>query len=78
MREGQWSEAIAIGKLNFVAKVKSELGLKASRREVIDEGVTYVLREPSETYGPNYSRKNEALSAENTRFWKENSELTAT
>jgi hypothetical protein len=35
VREGRWSEAIAIGKLNFVAKVKSELGLKASRREVI-------------------------------------------
>jgi hypothetical protein len=30
VREGRWSEATAIGKLNFVAKVKSELGLKGS------------------------------------------------
>ena len=34
-REGRWSEAIAIGKLNFVAKVESELGFKAAHREVI-------------------------------------------
>ena len=78
VREGRWSEAIAIGKLNFVTKVKSELGLKASHREVIDEGGTYALREQSEAYGPNFSRKNEALSSENTRFWNENSEVTAT
>jgi len=29
-REGQWSEAIAVGNLNFVEKVKSELGSKAA------------------------------------------------
>ena len=38
----------------FCSNVKSELGLKASRREVIDEGGTYALREPSEAYGPNF------------------------
>ena len=58
VREGRWSEAIAIGKLNFVTKMKSELGLKGSRREVIDESGTYALREQSEAYGPNFSRKN--------------------
>ena len=52
VREGRWSEAIAIGKLNFVTKMKSELGLKGSRREVIDEGGTYAIREQSEAYGP--------------------------
>jgi putative transposase len=29
-REGWWSEAVAVGNLNFVEKVKSELGLKAA------------------------------------------------
>jgi hypothetical protein len=67
-----------VGKLNFVTKVKSELGLKGSRREVIDEGSTYALRESSEAYGPDISRKNEVLSSENTRFWNKNYELTAT
>jgi hypothetical protein len=64
--------------LNFVAKVKSELGFKAARREVIDEGGTYALREESEAYESNLTGKNEALSSKNTRFWRENSELTAT
>jgi hypothetical protein len=29
-RESQWSEAIAVGNLNLVEKVKSELGIKAA------------------------------------------------
>ena len=40
VREGRWSEAIAVGKLNFVARVKSELGFKAVHREVIKSGGT--------------------------------------
>jgi putative transposase len=43
-REGWWSEAIAVGNLNFVEKVKSELGFKAAGREVIEGGGTNVLR----------------------------------
>src|SRR3989337_661492 len=68
VREGRWSEAIAIGNLNFVVKVKSELGFKAARLEMIDEGGTYALREESEAYGSNLTDKNEALSSKNTRF----------
>jgi putative transposase len=34
-REGRWSEAIAVGNLNFVERVKSELGFKAAHLEVI-------------------------------------------
>ena len=64
--------------LNFVEKVKNELGFKAAHREVIEGGGTYALREQSEGYGANFSGKNEALSSENTRFSNENSELTAT
>jgi hypothetical protein len=49
--------AIAGGNLNYVQKVKSELGFKAARREVIDEGSTYALREEGEAYGSNLSVK---------------------
>jgi hypothetical protein len=76
-REGQWSEAIAVGNLNFVEKVKSQLGSKAAHREVIEGGGTYALREQSEAYGSDFTGKNEVLSSENTRFWNENSEFTA-
>ena len=76
-REGRWSEAIAVGNLNFVEEAKSELGFKAAHREVIEGGGKYALWERREPYGSNFTGKNEVLSSENTRFWKENSEFTA-
>jgi putative transposase len=51
VREGRWSEAIA-RQVELCSKVKSELGLKGSRREVIDEGGTYALREQGEAMNP--------------------------
>ncbi len=77
-REGRWSEAIAVGNLNFVENVKSELGFKAAHREMSEDGGTYALREESEAYVSNFTGENEALSPENTRFWNDNSELRAT
>jgi hypothetical protein len=74
-REGRWSEAIAVGNLNFVEKVKSELGFKAAHRGLIEGGGTYALWERREPYGSNFTGKNEVLSSENTRFWNENSEF---
>jgi hypothetical protein len=64
--------------LSVVEKVKSQLGFKATHREVIDGGGPYMLPEQSEAYGPNLTDKNEALSSENTRFGNKNSELTPT
>ena len=35
VRDAQWSEAVAVGSLAFVEKVKSELEFKAAHRELI-------------------------------------------
>jgi hypothetical protein len=35
MRDARWSEAVAVGSLAFVEKVKGELGIKAAHRELI-------------------------------------------
>ena len=35
VRDARWSEAVAVGSLAFVGKVKIELGFKAAHREVI-------------------------------------------
>ena len=35
VRDARWSEAVAVGSLAFVEKVKSELEYKAAVREVI-------------------------------------------
>src|SRR5262245_6174854 len=35
VRDARWTEAVAVGSLAFVEKVKSELGFKAAHRKVI-------------------------------------------
>jgi hypothetical protein len=50
VRDARWSEAVAVGSLAFVEKVKSELGIKAVRRELEQVDGTYALRESGEAY----------------------------
>ena len=45
MRDDRWSESIAVGSLAFVDKVKSELGVRATHRDVVEVEGTYALRE---------------------------------
>ena len=56
MQYDRWSEAIAVGSFSFVKKVKSELGVKATHREVVQRDETYTLREPDDTYGARNDR----------------------
>jgi putative transposase len=77
-RDDRWSESLAVGRLDFVEKVKNELGFKAAHREAIEIDGTYALREQREAYGADFAGESEALSSENTRFWDENSEVAAT
>ncbi len=78
----QWAmvnrKPLAVGNLNFVEQVKSELGSKAARRQVTELEGSAVLREDSEAYGADFGGENEPLSFENSRFWKEFSGTTAT
>ena len=71
VREANWSEAVAVGSLSFVNKMKGELGFKAAHREVTELGASYALREEGEAYGRFFGGENEVLRAENTRFWNE-------
>jgi putative transposase len=71
VREANWSEAVAVGSLSFVNKLKGELGFKAAHRQATELAASYALREEGEAYGPIFGGESEALSAENTRFWNE-------
>ena len=73
-REDRWSEALAVGSLAFVERVKNDLGVKAAHREVLAADGTYALREPSEAYTRNLTGENKALSSENTLPWNESPE----
>ena len=44
VRDDRRSEAIAVGSLAFVDKVKSELGVKAMHRDVAEVSGMYTLR----------------------------------
>jgi hypothetical protein len=74
VKKGRWSEAIAVGSLAFVEKIKGELGSKAMHCEVEQFEGTHVLREESEVYGFKSAGENESLSPENTVFWNESFE----
>ncbi|MCK7504601.1 MAG: hypothetical protein MZV70_11280 [Desulfobacterales bacterium] len=45
LREGKWSESIAVGSESFVMMTKEKLGIKAKGREVVGEDGSYALRE---------------------------------
>jgi hypothetical protein len=66
----RWSEAVAVGSLAFVEKVKTELGIKALYRELEQVDGSYALREPGEAYRAQSDIESEALSAKNTLPWK--------
>jgi hypothetical protein len=74
LRDDRWSEAIAVGSLTFVERVKSELGSRAIHRAVerIDGGS--VLREEREAYDGDLGIKSTPLRLKNTISWDENAE----
>jgi len=78
VQDDRWSEAIAVGSLAFVDRVRSELGVKAMHREVVQLGGTYTLREEREAYGADFASENDTLRLDNTISWEENIESAKT
>jgi hypothetical protein len=76
VRDDRWSEAIGVGSLAFVDKVRS--GFKGVHRQVTEVAGTYTLREQSEPYAGDLDSESERLSLENTIFWDENAETAET
>ena len=72
MRDGKWSESIAVGNESFVTMTKEKLGFKAKGREVVGGDGGYVLREPPAPYNSILGDENEALRPENAYFWDDN------
>ena len=72
------SQAIAVGTLSFVDKVKNELGVKAMYREVAHVRGMDTLRERNEAYVGNFASENDALRPDNAILWEKNAESTET
>ncbi|MGQ9646403.1 MAG: transposase [Thermodesulfobacteriota bacterium] len=72
LRDGKWSESVAVGSELFVRMTKEKLGFKAKGREVIGENESYVLRESPAPYNSILEHQNDRLSFGNTYFWDDN------
>ncbi len=78
VRDDRWSDALAVGSLAFVEKVKSELGIRAMHREALQIGGAYAPRERSEAYAGEFTAENDALTLKNTIPWDKNVETAET
>jgi len=72
LRQGKWSESIAVGSESFVMTTKEKLGIKAKGREVVGEDGSYMLRESAAPYSSILGHENDGLRLENTYFWDDN------
>jgi len=66
--------SIAVGNKSFIENVKARLGFRAKRREVINGGEGYHLRESSASYKTLFGVENEDIDLQNTYFWAVNVE----
>jgi putative transposase len=69
LRDGKWSESIAVGSESFVTMTKEKLGIKAKGRKVVGEDGSYVLQEPAAPYNGIFGLENDVLRAQNEHFW---------
>jgi len=72
LRDGKWSESIAVGSESFVMTTKEKLGIRAKARKVIGEDGSYVLRESPAPYKSILGHENDALRPDNAYFWDHN------
>jgi len=77
-REDQWSEALAVGSLPFVEKLKTEFGVRAMHRATTAVDGMFTLLEQGKAYTSVFAAKNDALRLDNTRFYEEKAEIEGT
>ena len=69
-RQPQWTESIAVGDKVYVANVKDQMGFKAIGRKVVENGNSFVLREPQVSYQSISDRAVRLQPVDNTIYWQ--------
>ncbi len=69
VREGKWTESVAVGSKTFVEKTKERLGMRAKGRNVLGSNRVYELREPRSPYNAHFTNENVVLRDGNTYYW---------
>ena len=75
-RRSEWTQSIAVGSRDFVAKTKEKLGVRAKGRKVLEDNEVCQLREQRTPYISNFAAKNSDIDCKNTYFWNTNVEVS--
>ena len=70
LREGKWTESIAVGSEPFVVATQAKLGIKGPGRVSGTDG-HYELRESSSSYMTILGHENDGLRLQNGYFWND-------
>jgi len=73
VRDGRWTESVAVGSEAFVAAAKDMLGFKAKGRQVIEVNGSYEVRELLAPYKGILGAEKPVLRPENDYFWGDTS-----
>jgi putative transposase len=55
IREGKWTESVAVGSRDFVENVKSKFGIRAKGRKISGMDGESSLREPQVSYSSDFN-----------------------
>jgi putative transposase len=70
LRDGKWTESVAVGSEAFVTATKETLGDKGEGRAVIGGDGSYELRESPAAYKGILGHENAVLRPQNNYFWR--------
>ncbi len=76
-REKAWTEALAVGRLQFVEAVKKRLGIRATYRSIKENPsiTACILQESAAAYNPHFGDKMVSLSTKNSLPWHNFSDM---
>lgn len=69
IRDGKWTESIAVGSKTFTERVKELMGVLAIGRKSTGVGESYQLREPDVPYAAHFGAKKSNIEHENMYIW---------
>lgn len=70
VRDGKWTQSIAVGEKHFVAAVQSELGGRAIGRKPVESDGIHELKEAQAAYSHVFGTEKVDLSPDNGHFWE--------
>jgi hypothetical protein len=68
VRDGKWSESVAVGNMEFVEQTRERLGIRASGRNVMEAGDSFEPRGSGAAYAADLADRRAGLRNEKTYF----------